>query len=44
MATATPLESQHTPPLGVFWDIENCQVPSGKSALSVCDKIREVSI
>ena len=43
MATATPLESQHTPPLGVFWDIENCQVPSGKSALSVCDKIRQQS-
>lgn len=27
-------------PLGVFWDIENCAVPSGKSAISVCDKIR----
>ena len=37
---ATPWENQVTPPLGVFWDIENCQVPSGKSALSVCDKIR----
>ena len=37
------MEGQHTPPLGVFWDIENCQVPSGKSALSVCDKIRQQS-
>jgi len=29
-----------TPPLGVFWDIENCNVPSGKSAMAVCDLIR----
>ena len=28
-------------PLGVFWDIENCDVPSGKSAMSVVSKIRE---
>ena len=28
-------------PLGVFWDIENCDVPSGKSALSICEKIRQ---
>ena len=28
-------------PLGVFWDIENCDVPSGKSAMSICAKIRE---
>ena len=28
-------------PLGVFWDIENCNVPSGKSAIAVCDKIRK---
>jgi len=28
-------------PLGVFWDIENCDVPSGKSAMAVCAKIRE---
>ena len=27
--------------LGVFWDIENCHVPSGKSAMAVCDKIRK---
>ena len=37
------MEVQQTPPLGVFWDIENCHVPSGKSALSVCDKIRQQS-
>jgi len=28
-------------PLGVFWDIENCNVPSGKSAMAVCDLIRK---
>lgn len=28
-------------PLGVFWDIENCDVPSGKSAMSIAAKIRE---
>jgi len=27
-------------PLGVFWDIENCNIPRGKSALAVCEKIR----
>jgi hypothetical protein len=27
-------------PLGVFWDIENCSIPRGKSALAVCEKIR----
>ena len=26
--------------LGVFWDIENCHVPNGKSAMTVCEKIR----
>ncbi|XP_048575860.1 uncharacterized protein LOC5520570 isoform X1 [Nematostella vectensis] len=29
-------------PIGVFWDIENCPVPRGKSALSVVGKIRKV--
>lgn len=28
-------------PIGVFWDIENCQVPKGKSALAIVKKIRE---
>ena len=29
------------PPIGVFWDIENCAVPRGKSALAVVQRIRE---
>ncbi|XP_059478006.1 meiosis regulator and mRNA stability factor 1 isoform X2 [Neocloeon triangulifer] len=29
------------PPIGVFWDIENCQVPNGVSALSVVQFVRE---
>jgi len=28
--------------LGVFWDIENCSVPSGKSPMAVCHKIRNL--
>lgn len=28
-------------PIGVFWDIENCSVPPGKSVLSCVNKIRE---
>ncbi|XP_052765793.1 meiosis regulator and mRNA stability factor 1-like isoform X2 [Mya arenaria] len=31
-------------PVGVFWDIENCSVPSGKSALQVVQVIREIFI
>ena len=27
-------------PIGVFWDIENCQVPFGKSAIDIVQKIR----
>ncbi|XP_018577487.1 meiosis regulator and mRNA stability factor 1 [Anoplophora glabripennis] len=30
------------PPLGIYWDIENCHVPKGKSASDVVQKIREV--
>lgn len=30
------------PPIGVFWDIENCQVPKTKSATSVVQRIREL--
>lgn len=30
------------PPLGFYWDIENCHVPKGKSASDVVQKIREV--
>ncbi|XP_015917256.2 meiosis regulator and mRNA stability factor 1 isoform X1 [Parasteatoda tepidariorum] len=29
------------PPIGVFWDIENCQVPKGKSAIVLAQNIRE---
>ena len=29
------------PAIGVFWDIENCAVPHGKSALALVQKIRE---
>ncbi|XP_058634943.1 meiosis regulator and mRNA stability factor 1 isoform X2 [Onychostoma macrolepis] len=29
------------PPIGVFWDIENCAVPSGRSAASVVQRLRE---
>ncbi|RZF43498.1 hypothetical protein LSTR_LSTR005234 [Laodelphax striatellus] len=29
------------PPIGVFWDIENCQIPRGKSALTVAQAIRD---
>jgi len=28
-------------PIAVFWDIENCQVPNGKSAFNIAQKIRE---
>lgn len=27
--------------VGVFWDIENCCVPKGKSALKIIERIRE---
>ncbi|KAK3091075.1 hypothetical protein FSP39_016962 [Pinctada imbricata] len=33
--------SNQLPPIGVFWDIENCSVPKWKSALSVVQLIRE---
>lgn len=50
MAGQTPGEqftSPETPaagglhPIGVFWDIENCQVPKGKSATAVVRSIRQ---
>ena len=28
-------------PVGIFWDIENCSVPLGKSAFAVADKMRK---
>lgn len=32
---------ENLPPIGVFWDIENCSVPSGRSAVTVVKRIRE---
>ncbi|XP_039767051.1 meiosis regulator and mRNA stability factor 1 isoform X11 [Ornithorhynchus anatinus] len=37
--TAQVLEN--LPPIGVFWDIENCSVPTGRSAVAVVQRIRE---
>ncbi|XP_033908901.3 meiosis regulator and mRNA stability factor 1-like isoform X4 [Acipenser ruthenus] len=34
-------DSENSPPVGVFWDIENCSVPSGRSAVAVVQRIRE---
>ncbi|XP_052455021.1 meiosis regulator and mRNA stability factor 1 isoform X2 [Carassius gibelio] len=36
-----PLETETLPPIGVFWDIENCAVPSGRSAATVVQRLRE---
>ncbi|XP_077980745.1 meiosis regulator and mRNA stability factor 1-like isoform X2 [Glandiceps talaboti] len=35
------VSSESLPAIGVFWDIENCPVPSNKSALTVVQKIRD---
>uniref|UniRef100_A0A8D0BI04 Meiosis regulator and mRNA stability factor 1 n=1 Tax=Salvator merianae TaxID=96440 RepID=A0A8D0BI04_SALMN len=32
---------ENLPPIGVFWDIENCSVPCGRSAVAVVQRIRE---
>uniref|UniRef100_A0A8C3CT00 Meiosis regulator and mRNA stability factor 1 n=1 Tax=Cairina moschata TaxID=8855 RepID=A0A8C3CT00_CAIMO len=32
---------ENLPPIGVFWDIENCSVPTGRSAVAVVQRIRE---
>ncbi|XP_018419711.1 PREDICTED: meiosis arrest female protein 1 [Nanorana parkeri] len=32
---------ENLPPIGVFWDIENCSVPSSRSAVTVVKRIRE---
>lgn len=34
-------KGDENPPIGVFWDIENCNVPRGKSALTVVQRIRD---
>lgn len=36
-----PLLTSSLPPVGVFWDIENCHVPRNKSATNVVQKIRQ---
>lgn len=42
--TGSPSQGSTGPepePIGVFWDIENCPVPRGKSASAVVQKIRK---
>ena len=34
------LRAAEVEPVGVFWDIENCSIPKGKSAFAVAQKIR----
>ncbi|KAL1452642.1 hypothetical protein WDU94_006853 [Cyamophila willieti] len=41
VATSVPVVPTSLPPIGVFWDIENCQIPRGRSALSVAQTIRD---
>ena len=41
MTSVTGSPSQGSEPIGVFWDIENCPVPRGKSASAVVQKIRK---
>ncbi|XP_011141552.1 meiosis regulator and mRNA stability factor 1 isoform X1 [Harpegnathos saltator] len=36
-----PTVPNYLPPIGVFWDIENCQVPKGRSAIAVTQVIRD---
>ncbi|XP_024889333.1 meiosis regulator and mRNA stability factor 1 isoform X4 [Temnothorax curvispinosus] len=33
--------TSNLPPIGVFWDIENCQVPKGRSAIAITQLIRD---
>ena len=41
LAVTTVLPAETLPPIGVFWDIENCNVPRGKSALGIVQRIRD---
>ncbi|CAG9812530.1 unnamed protein product [Phaedon cochleariae] len=34
--------NKNLPPLGIYWDIENCHVPKSKSAAAVVQRIRDV--
>ncbi|XP_076160269.1 meiosis regulator and mRNA stability factor 1-like protein isoform X2 [Ptiloglossa arizonensis] len=36
-----PASPIYLPPIGVFWDIENCNVPKGRSAMAVTQVIRD---
>ncbi|XP_047365220.1 meiosis regulator and mRNA stability factor 1 isoform X1 [Vespa velutina] len=36
-----PTLPTYLPPIGVFWDIENCHVPKGRSAMAVTQVIRD---
>ncbi|XP_043257610.1 meiosis regulator and mRNA stability factor 1 [Colletes gigas] len=36
-----PASPIYLPPIGVFWDIENCHVPKGKSAMAAIQVIRD---
>ncbi|XP_047143402.1 meiosis regulator and mRNA stability factor 1 isoform X2 [Hydra vulgaris] len=39
--TPAPHSGINVVPIGVFWDIENCQVPKNKSALAIVKKLRD---
>ncbi|XP_074658355.1 meiosis regulator and mRNA stability factor 1-like [Tubulanus polymorphus] len=41
IGTASENPGTKLPPIGIFWDIENCQVPKGKSAFDVANRIRD---
>ena len=41
LSTSSKETLKDTEPIGVFWDIENCRVPKGKSTIAVVHKIRE---
>lgn len=36
------VKQKKLPPIGVFWDIENCRIPKGRSAVSVAQLIRDL--
>ena len=36
----SPDGPENVPPVGVFWDIENCCVPTGRSAAAVVQRMR----
>ncbi|XP_051876783.1 meiosis regulator and mRNA stability factor 1 isoform X2 [Pristis pectinata] len=35
-------QQENLPPIGVFWDIENCSVPTGRSAMTIVQRIRQL--